>query len=52
MNGNEHKLGGYPDFIQEYPRFNPEYQDYILLLQIDSDYQRHSSTNNIFWGDA
>ncbi len=49
---NEHKLGGYPNFIQEDPRFNPEYKDYILLLQIDSDYKRHGKTNYICWGDA
>lgn len=49
---NQHKLGGYPDFTQEDPRFNPEYEDYILLLQIDSDYGHHGETNYICWGDA
>lgn len=52
VDGNQHKLGGYPNFAQEDPRFNPEYKDYILLLQIDSDYERHGEANDICWGDA
>lgn len=52
IDGNEHQVGGYPNFIQEDPRFNPEYEDYILLLQIDSDYKPHYKTNDICWGDA
>ncbi|MGK7931702.1 MAG: YwqG family protein [Microcystaceae cyanobacterium] len=47
----EHQLGGYPNFIQEDPRFNLDYQDYILLLQIDSDYGRPVG-QDICWGDA
>ncbi|NEO53662.1 MAG: DUF1963 domain-containing protein [Okeania sp. SIO3B5] len=35
ININQHNLEGYPDFTQEYSRFNPEYEDCILLLQID-----------------
>lgn len=52
IRGNQHKLGGYPDFTQEDPRFNPEYEDYILLLQIASDYGHHGEGNDICWGDA
>ena len=45
-----HQIGGYPDFTQEDPRFDPQYQDYILLLQIDTEYI--SETHSICWGDA
>ncbi|NEQ35016.1 MAG: DUF1963 domain-containing protein [Okeania sp. SIO3I5] len=48
-----HQVGGYPNFVQDDPRcFNPEYEDYILLLQIDSDYGRHGEANDICWGDV
>ncbi|MGK7944072.1 MAG: YwqG family protein [Microcystaceae cyanobacterium] len=47
----QHKLGGYPDFVQEDPRFNPDYQDYILLLQIASQ-NYNSVENDISWGDG
>ena len=47
---NGHRIGGYPFFTQSDPReFNPTIQDYVLLLQIDSD------TDNgvdIMWGDC
>ncbi|MGK7918678.1 MAG: DUF1963 domain-containing protein [Trichodesmium sp.] len=49
--GYQHQLGGYPNFTQEDPRFNPEYEDYILLLQIVSDYGSYGE-NDICWGDA
>lgn len=44
-----HKLLGYPNFTQEDPRYClSKKEDYILLLQIDSD--RHE-TMEIMWGD-
>jgi len=46
-----HQVGGNPSFFQGYPRYSyPEYEDYILLLQIDSDY--YDETHNICWGDG
>ena len=41
---NGHKIGGYAYFAQSDPRHD-ENEDYILLLQIDSD-------NDIMWGDV
>jgi uncharacterized protein YwqG len=42
-----HKLGGYPFFVQDDPRFSSqEFSDYDLLFQIDSD------DDNINWGDV
>lgn len=41
---NGHKMGGYAYFTQSDPRHN-ENEDYILLLQIDSD-------KHIMWGDV
>jgi uncharacterized protein YwqG len=41
---NGHKIGGYAFFTQTDPRHN-ENEDYILLLQIDSD-------KEIIWGDV
>jgi uncharacterized protein YwqG len=41
---NGHKMGGYAYFTQTDPRHN-ENEDYILLLQIDSD-------KDIMWGDV
>lgn len=53
LEDNDHKIGGYPNFTQEDPRFNPQYKDYILLLQIDSDYNNGwGSEHEICWGDA
>lgn len=44
---NGHRIGGYPFFTQTDPReYREEIQDYVLLLQIDSDYQ-----TGICWGD-
>ncbi len=44
---NGHRLGGYPFFTQTDPReYREEIQDYVLLLQIDSDYE-----TGILWGD-
>jgi uncharacterized protein YwqG len=41
-----HKIGGYAHFTQEDPRFwDEEYEDYLLLLQIDSEGE------GIVWGD-
>ena len=41
-----HKMGGYAHFCQDDPRGSEEkWEDYILLLQIDSD-------DHINWGDA
>ncbi len=41
---NGHKMGGYAYFTQDDPRHNQN-EDYILLLQIDSD-------KHIMWGDV
>jgi uncharacterized protein YwqG len=46
-----HKVGGYPYFTQEDPRYYVEnnYQDYTeLLFQLDSD----DAENEILWGDV
>ncbi len=43
-----HKLLGYPDFAQEDPRKDSEYQDYILLFQLDSE---RIGKKEILWGD-
>ncbi|EMS1064554.1 DUF1963 domain-containing protein [Providencia stuartii] len=44
---NGHRIGGYPFFTQTDPReYRKEIQDYVLLLQIDSDYE-----TGILWGD-
>jgi len=46
-----HQVGGNPYFIQGDPRcFYPEDEDYILLLQIDSD--SYDETHDICWGDV
>lgn len=46
-----HHLGGYPAFAQTDPRSRMEQREepYILLLQIDSDYNRGIE---IMWGDS
>ncbi len=49
----QHKLGGYPDFIQCDPRVGilADVADpYILLLQINSEY--FNENHDICWGDA
>ncbi|MFP4090266.1 MAG: YwqG family protein [Cyclobacteriaceae bacterium] len=43
--GRGHKLGGYAHFTQEDPRLVQEFEEAMLLLQIDSDLK------NILWGD-
>jgi uncharacterized protein YwqG len=44
---NGHKIGGYATFTQEDPRKqNKEFEEWILLLQIDSQ------DNDIMWGDV
>ncbi|NET45515.1 YwqG family protein [Okeania sp. SIO2B3] len=46
-----HQVGGNPSFIQGYLRYcYPEHEDYILLLQINSDYD--DEIHNICWGDV
>lgn len=46
FSGQGHKMGGYAYFTQYDPRrWNPEFRDWILLLQIDSQ------PNGILWGD-
>jgi len=42
-----HKLLGYPYFTQSDPRDDEKYDDYVLLLQIDTD-----SKYDIMWGDS
>lgn len=45
-----HRLGGYPFFTQTDPReYNELIQDYILLLQIDTD---DVDGKDIMWGDS
>lgn len=39
------KVGGFAYFTQEDPRANPKDEDWILLLQIDTD-------DNLMWGDC
>lgn len=47
FSGFEHKIGGYPAFTQNDPRFYQAYKDFdILLFQLDSD-EKHG----ISWGD-
>lgn len=43
--GSGHKIGGYATFTQEDPRGGNDLEDYILLLQIDTD-------DHIMWGDS
>lgn len=50
FSANGHRLGGYPVFTQTDPReYNENIQDYILLLQIDTD---DVDGNEIMWGDS
>ncbi len=49
---NGHKIGGYPNFVQQDPRYSlkeDEEEPYILLFQMDSDW---NEMINIFWGDG
>ena len=48
-NGFGHKLLGYPGFTQEDPRSYGNYNDYILLFQIDS---LGTKKHHIMWGDS
>ena len=49
FSGNGHRLGGYPFFTQTDPReYQEEIQDYVLLLQIDTD----NEGAEIMWGDS
>lgn len=45
-----HKVLGYPNFTQEDPRIG-EYQDYILLFQLDSQCVEDSQFD-VMWGDC
>ncbi|OTG84082.1 YwqG family protein [Acinetobacter sp. ANC 4648] len=50
FSANGHRLMGYPFFTQSDPReYEKNIQDYVLLLQIDSD---ASEGNDIMWGDV
>lgn len=50
FSGSGHRLGGYPFFTQTDPReYNEEIQDYVLLLQIDTD---DVDGHEIMWGDS
>lgn len=50
---NGHRLGGYPFFTQEDPRFNPSLARYsTLLLQIDTDSIEGDLPFEIMWGDC
>lgn len=59
-NQNGHKIGGYPHFAQDDPRFShwiencsSELKPYsILLFQMDSDFSKSKNGYNIIWGDA
>lgn len=44
-----HKMGGYAFFTQSDVRSTDRYDDYSLLLQIDSE---NNDTTNICWGDV
>ena len=47
---NGHKIGGYPHFTQDDPRFLlSQKQPYILLFQIDSD---ENKSIEVLWGDC
>lgn len=51
FDGEGHRLGGHPTFIQNDPRdYNEEYRKYnTLLLQMDSEFQ--DGDDLILWGD-
>ncbi|OTG64697.1 YwqG family protein [Acinetobacter silvestris] len=50
FSANGHRLLGYPYFTQSDPReYEKNIQDYVLLLQIDSD---ANEGNDIMWGDV
>lgn len=49
FSGFGHKLFGYPSFTQEDPRSEGLYDDYILLLQVDSI---GLGNKDIMWGDS
>ena len=50
FSGSGHRLGGYPFFTQTDPReYNEFIQDYVLLLQIDTD---NVDGKDIMWGDS
>ncbi len=44
-----HRLLGYPYFTQSDPRFTDELEEYILLLQLDTD---SIDDKEIMWGDS
>ncbi len=50
ISASGHRLGGYPFFTQTDPReYNESIQDYVLLLQIDTD---DAGEVDIMWGDS
>ena len=50
ISANGHRLGGYPFFTQTDPReYNEDIQNYVLLLQIDTD---DNGGVEIMWGDS
>ncbi len=54
--GSGHRIGGYPYFTQTDPRSYGGYQNYVLLLQLDSDeVERQSNAEtgiDLMWGDS
>lgn len=46
-----HKLFGYPHFTQNDPRSKDRFYDYVLLFQMDTDYNKEKGID-IMWGDA
>lgn len=53
FNGVDHAIGAYPTFTQWDPR-NPDDKDAygITLLQIESQWNNDSNSNEIMWGDS
>lgn len=50
LDGEGHRIGGYPYFTQDDPRaYQQDLQDYILLFQLASDCD---GENEIMWGDC
>lgn len=48
-----HKIGGYPGFAQDDPRFSRKYSEHTtLLLQIDSEKNPNDNDYRIIWGDS
>lgn len=43
---NGHRLGGYAYHVQDNPRMQSRFSDYVLLLQLDND-----DEHGMMWGD-